>query len=404
MAAVIREVRPKKEETRRVTGFTLENYFDDDLQRAKGNEEDDDYNDEEEADNSSVRAIFGRFQVTHQRVLQTIEQYKPMDEIKPIAIATAPQISSPASGDLKTKNPAAAASKSIASTRVLEPASLGIIPDDRVIVEASQSETVRAVLGYMFEKKLLMFQETVKVGLRLASLLGPGALLWGDIRKPKVDDKAPYENISRVSLTILVKCGVSITDLRQAGVASTWADLKQRFAFHPAALMLNYGKLNLSRLKSLYKIDWVEMALDFQVGIYDYLINFGLSLQDLNMFGLNMDIALNWRTKLDEAYVTHGYPSPLRDAQGYSHLQSNLLRDLDKKVFLLRLQKMSKAGVLEMPDDWVMFFAMTGEHLVTLGMTKRELLSVWGGHYKGLPEILHAFGCSEEQSQAIFDT
>jgi hypothetical protein len=399
--------------TKKRPTLQLDNYFDDDFSVSKRGAAEDDDDDDDGADNSSVQAIFARFERTHKRVMMTIDQYKPLEGLVPVG-ALRETTSNPSFPPVPTSKKSSSSSVSGPSPALSKPpllSSLGqqavdlaIVPDDRVIVPPSQSDIVSAVLKYMVERKLLLLGETLKITLRLANPLGPGPLTWGDLRKPKVDEKAPYENISRVDLKALVKCGVSLTDLRQAGVAATWEDLKQRFAFNPTALSVNYAKLNLARLKNLYHVDWVDMAIDFQVGIYDYLINFALPLQDLNMFGLNMDIALHWRDRLDAAYVARGYPSLLREVQKYSHLQRNLLRDVNKEIFLQRMEKLAQLGTLEMPQDWVMFFGMNGEHVLTLGLTKSELLRLWGRQHKSLDAILDAFGCTTEQKNKIAST
>jgi hypothetical protein len=392
--------------TKKRPSLQLDNYFDDDFGAPTHGAEDDD-DDDDGADNSSVQAIFARFERTHKRVMSTIDQYKPLEGLVPVGAftTTTTPLSSPASK--KSSSSVSSPTPALSKPPVLSlfgQVDLAIVPDDRVIVPPSQGEIASTVLKYMVERKLLLLGETLKITLRLANPLGPGALTWGDLRKPKVDDKAPYENISRVDIKALVKCGVSLTDLRQAGVAATWEDLKQRFAFNPTALVVNYAKLNLARLKNLYQVDWVDMAIDFQVGIYDYLINFALPLQDLNMFGLTMDIAMHWSDRLDAAYVARGYPSLLREVQKYSHLQRNLLRDVNKEIFLQRMEKLAQLGTLEMPQDWVMFFGMNGDHLLALGLTKSELLRLWGRQHKSLDAILDLFGCTAQQKGKIAAT
>ena len=225
--------------------------------------------------------------------------------------------------------------------------------------------------------------------LRMAS---PGAVTvkWDDLKLSASTHR------SRLSLRKLLDCGVNITDLWRCGLARSYNDLKDTFSFSPTDLCVNYQLFNLARLRELFGVSYKELAIDFSVGVYEYLIHMRLSLGDIHSADIDVERMLNWEDAMVALFKERGHPDPRSRRSGDDRMQrffSSLTMDL-----LMKRVRATQDAL----RDWTIFLGLTAGNLLTLGATKTQLLTMWGSAYKGsIDGIFDELGATQEERRAF---
>lgn len=240
------------------------------------------------------------------------------------------------------------------------------VTNDTIIV---RGDAARNVLAHMLDTNVVPLSWLPSLSIRLLPLRDY-ELRWEDLR---MDDTWR----SRVNLRHLLKCGVNITDLWACGLARTYEALKDTFGFRPPDLTVNYRLLNMGRMRELYNVTYEKLALDFSVGIHDYLLDLDLSLADINNAGIDMDMMLEWEATIVAVFTRNNHPDP-RQRRVNSATTQRFFASLTLQLFMERVRQHRDALL-----DWTTFLGLRAHHLIRLGMTRTHLLELWGRNYNG---------------------
>jgi hypothetical protein len=259
--------------------------------------------------------------------------------------------------------------------------------DTTIIIPADRSDIVKMVLTACVDKGVYGMLQMPKIIARIYTPMST-ALTWGDIR---------LNDTKRCALTMgqLLKCGVGLVDLRYGHLAASYKDLKEVFSFNPADLTISYSLLNLGHLNQFFQVNYQHLIIDFSVGIEDYLLQLQTTLIDIAAAGISIETALNWTDHVKQAFTDFNKTDPTARGSMDKRL-STLLRPLDTTMFMRRVKRCKDS-----PEDWHIFIGMGGEHLIKMGITRGQLMELWGNDYGTIDVIFDVFDCSTEERQKI---
>ena len=179
-----------------------------------------------------------------------------------------------------------------------------------------------------------------------------------------------------------LEAGISVTDLRAAGVLRTYSDLCTRFNFTPADLAVNRMIFSASQLANLFHVTWEKLLLDFAVSPFIYMQVLKLPLEDMASIGLTKHDLLKWDAR--SVFRQNKRPVPgENDSYSDPHI-ANLQQRLDRDMFI--------ACPHYQPSDWTMYMGLTVEDLETLGVRGEDLWELWHDSFASVGDILREFG------------
>lgn len=257
-----------------------------------------------------------------------------------------------------------------------------------VILPATRSDVAKRVLIKGLERDIFPFLQKPSVVARAYTPMVPTTLTWGDIRR----GDTPH---SQLTLNDLLLCGVGLIDLLKAHLVTCYDDLKRYFQFNPADFMTDYPLFNMGHMKQFFNVDYTHLAVDFRVGLDDYLNTLRLSLQDINSAGIDIQTALEWPTHVKKAFETFNRGDPTEKNKMDSRI-SSLMRPLDAAMFITRVKHSNDS-----PENWVAFFGMSASHLAQIGISLANLMDLWGAQYGSIQQILKIFSCTSADYQQL---
>jgi len=261
--------------------------------------------------------------------------------------------------------------------------------DTTVIVPAEQSDLAKAVLQRAVERGVISALQMPKILARIYTPFVATALTWGDLRDPA----RPHHSL--LSLFDLVSSGVSLMNLRAARLANSFEDLKRIFDFNPVDLKVNYSRFNLGHLNQFFQVNYTHLIVDFYVGIEGYLIDLNLELQDIASANITAQTGLDWPREVREAFLAFNRADPTARGAMDKRL-AKLMRPLDAALFMRRVQLHGDS-----PENWHVYMGLGAPQLLQLGITRAQLMQLWGRDYGTLDTILAIFGCSKEDAARL---
>lgn len=264
------------------------------------------------------------------------------------------------------------------------------IAESTVIISKERSHVAKAVLNALVETGKLPLSRSASFVMRANFPFNSTELTWGDLKEDAPSTK------SRLGLYALLKAGVGFIDLKKARLVQTFEDLRRDFGFNPVDLTVNYELFNMSMLHSFFGVTYATLAVEFSVGLIDYLLRLNLSMADIASAGIDIETMLNWSDRIRDAFNDNHMPNPL-NSRSMSHKELRLFTGLTADMFVERVKKRGDA-----PTDWSVFMGMRGEHLLRLGLTRAQIASMWKEDYGSVAQILtEVFQCTPDEINSI---
>lgn len=150
-----------------------------------------------------------------------------------------------------------------------------------------------------------------------------------------------------INICQLVTSGISLLDLKNSGLISTFDYLIKNLDFRPSDLLINKRLLNLSHLRSLYNITFADLSSKFLLTPEDYLIDYHFSIGELVTIDLdivslfpslfligNDDVSLNrsWLTLKDSMVLFYRWYLTVNGSK-MDHMYNKLPKTNKKNQF-----------------------------------------------------------------------